>query len=80
MNHCSGTSTSGIGIAAALAHNCEGTSASGSAGIDVGTTGVASFCRGRRDGGVALRAFNAIGCSVLGTGTVTATNKSLGTP
>ena len=74
-----GSSTSGIGLAFTNAFNCEGVSTSGSSGISAGG-GTASFCRGRRDGGVAIIAFNAIGCTVLGTGTVTATNKSLGTP
>ena len=76
-----GTSTSGIGLSAVNAMNCEGISTSGSFGLAViSTSGIASFCRGQRNGGVALTAFNAIGCSVLGSGTVSATNKSLGTP
>ena len=79
-SNCIGISTSGTGLVATVAQNCEGTSTSGTFGLDAGTSGIASFCRGRRDGGVAIRAFNAIGCNELGTGTITATNKSLGTP
>lgn len=80
VNNSGGTSTSGIGlIANSRAINCEGVSFTGSFGLS-SSGGTASFCRGRRDGGVALNAFNAIGCAVLGTGTVTATNKFLGTP
>lgn len=76
--NCSGTSVSGTGLSSILATNCAGTSTTGTFGLQA--TGTASFCRGRRDGGLAINAFNAIGCSTTGTGTVTATNKSLGTP
>ena len=58
--------------------NCEGTSTSGSFGLSA--TGTASSCRGQRNGGVAISAGIAIGCTVNGTGTVTSANKFLGTP
>jgi hypothetical protein len=73
-----GSSTSGIGLTSINAFNCDGDSSSGSAGLQ--GIGTASFCRGKRNGGDAISAHNAIGCTVLGTGTVNATNKSLGTP
>ncbi|MEO5857021.1 MAG: hypothetical protein ABIR21_13340 [Chthoniobacterales bacterium] len=74
VSNSRGTSTSGNGLAASNAINCEGVSTSGSNGVNA-IGGTASFCRVRRDGGVAIIASNAIG-----TGTVTAPNKSLGTP
>lgn len=77
-NNCIGTSTSGTGLAATTAHNCQGTSTSGGFGISL--SGTASFCRGKRDGGVAISATITIGCTVNGTGTVTSPNKFLGTP
>ncbi len=77
--NCSGTSTSGVGLFAnANATNCSGKSTSGTVGLQV--TGTASFCRGTRDGGTAVSASIAIGCTVSGTGTVTSANKFLGTP
>jgi hypothetical protein len=75
--NCHGLSTSGSGLFAPNAHNCYGETTTGTNGIN---GSVISFCRARRDGGVAITCFNAIGCFVTGTGTVTATNKSLGTP
>ena len=72
-----GLSTSGNGIVAPNAHNCYGETTTGTNGIN---GSVVSFCRASRDGGVAITCFNAIGCFVSGTGTVSATNKSLGTP
>lgn len=75
--NCHGQSTSGSGIIAPNVHNSYGETETGTNGI---SGSVISFSRGRRDGGVAITAFNAIGCAVFGTGTVTATNKSLGTP
>ena len=77
-----GTSTSGNGLNATCAINCQGVTTSGVNGINIASGGSATFCRGRRDGGVAISAANgnAIGCGVIGSGTVTALNKSLGTP
>jgi len=72
-----GVSSSGTGVNATTATNCIGTSTSGSFGINAS---IASFCRATRNGGTAIAATTAIGCVVLGTGTVTATNKFLGTP
>lgn len=77
--NCRGTSTSGSGIGCIVAVNCEGTSTSGSAGI-LAIGGTVSFSRGRRDGGNAITCTNAIGCTVTGSGIVSAANKSLGTP
>ena len=79
VSNCFGTSTSGSGIAATCAFNCQGISTSGPFGINT-ANGTASFCRALRNGGIALTATNGIGCTVVGTGTVTATNNSLGTP
>jgi len=82
VSNSRGTSTSGIGLSATNALNCQGVSTSGTNGINIATGGSATFCRGRRDGGVAINApsGNAIGCGVLGTGTVNSPNKFLGTP
>jgi len=79
VSNSRGTSTFGRGLAGTTVFNCEGISTSGTLGLDA-TNGTASFCRARRDGGVALLAANAIGCTVIGTGTVTAPSKTLGTP
>ena len=77
-SNCTGTSTNGPGLYCyGNATNCTGTSTSGNAGMQV--TGTASFCRGSRVGGVAIIAANAIGCTV-GSGTVDAPLKHLGTP
>ena len=76
--NCSGTSSSSIGLSGNLATNSTGTSTTGSFGLQV--PGAASFCRGRRDGGVAISATIAIGCTVTGSGTITSANKFLGTP
>ncbi len=76
--NCSGTSTSDVGLRADNATNCTGTSTSGSAGMSI--LGTAHTCRGKRDGGIAISASIAIGCTVNGTGTVSATSKFLGTP
>jgi hypothetical protein len=76
--NCRGSSGAGTGLQTPIAQGCTGiSSATGSAGI---SCTIASFCRGQRDGGAAILAVNAIGCSVLGTGLVSAANKSLGTP
>lgn len=79
VSNSRGSSTSGIGINATTATNCEGTSTSGTAGISA-LGGTVSFSRGRRDGGTAIVTLNAVACTVAGTGTVSATNKTLGTP
>lgn len=79
VSNSRGVSGAGSGISAASVANCEGTSSTGPAGI-LASGGTVSFSRGRRDGGSAISCTNAIGCTVTGTGTVTATNKSLGTP
>lgn len=75
--NCRGESTSGVGLSAATAMNCIGSSVSGSSGMNV--SGTASFCRGLRTGGVALAANIAIGCT-SGGGTISASQKHLGTP
>jgi hypothetical protein len=74
----SGTSSSNVGLVAPVATNCFGTSTTGATGMTV--AGTASFCRGRRDGGFAISAGIAIGCTVSGTGTISSANKFLGTP
>lgn len=79
VSNSDGTSSTGIGLSASIsATGCSGTSTSGPFGLQV--TGTASFCRGKRDGGTAMSAGIAIGCTVNGTGTVTSANKFLGTP
>lgn len=65
-------------VALTNATNCTGISNSGNVGLSA--TGTASFCRGKRDGGFAISASIAIGCTVSGTGTVLSDNKFLGTP
>ncbi len=77
---CSGTSTSATGLSTTTAFNCYGISTSGTSGLSV--IGTANTCRGKRDGGSAITATIAIGCTVNGSGTVTtaAGNKFLGTP
>lgn len=81
-SNCTGKSNSGAGMECGdNATNCSGyaqATSGASVGIIVG--GTASFCRGLRNNGVAIQAANAIGCSVSGTGTVSAPLKSLGTP
>lgn len=76
--NCTGTSVSAIGMSAQTATNCAGNTTSGSIGLSA--SGTASSCRGRRDGGIAINAGIAIGCSVSGTGTINSANKFLGTP
>ena len=79
VSNSSGTSSSGIGIlASGNVTNSNGTSTTGASGIS--TTGTASFSRGTRNGGVAINATIAIGCTVSGSGTVSSANKFLGTP
>ena len=73
-----GISSVGRGILCSTATHSEGTSVTGGAGLIA--TGTASFCRGKRDGGTALSAGIAIGCTVDGTGTVNSAQKHLGTP
>jgi hypothetical protein len=73
-----GVAAAGAGIAASTATHCEATSTTGAAGLSV--IGAASFCRAKRDGGVAINAGIAIACTVNGTGTVTSPSKHLGTP
>ena len=55
-----------------------------STGFSTGDAGIAAasamYCRGKHDGGVAILANVAIGCTVDGTGTVNAPGKFLGTP
>lgn len=77
--NCAGVSTSGSGITGINVQNSNGTSSTGSAGISA-NPGTVTFSRGRRDGGTAIATTNAIGCTVAGTGTVSANNKLLGTP
>jgi hypothetical protein len=77
-SNCQGSSTSNIGLFAESAQNCYGSSSSGSSGLLV--SGTASFCRGKRNGGIAIQAGIAVACTVDGTGTVSSTQKHLGTP
>lgn len=79
VSNSRGTSTSDSGVSGTSVFNCEGISTSGDAGIKA-TGGTVSFSRARRDGGVAISAANAIGCTVIGSGTVSAISKTLGTP
>lgn len=74
---CRGRSTSGNGLEGDQAINCSGESVSG---LGITMTGTATFCRGARNGGIAISCGNAIGCTVDGSGTVDAVVKSLGTP
>ena len=76
--NCNGNSSSGVGLAAQNATNCFGQSSTGAAGLDA-NPGTASYCRGERNGGRAIDAGIAIGCTVV-TGTVSSANKFLGTP
>ena len=74
----SGTSTFSNGILASSALNCFGAS-TGGVGIQA-FPGTVTFCRGSRDGGLAINCGTAIGCSVAGTGVLSATNRFLGSP
>jgi len=78
VTNCRGISVSSFGLFAEMATHCYGQTTSGANGLQVAST--ASFCRGKRDGGVAILAPIAIGCSVSGTGTVSSAQKHLGTP
>jgi len=74
-----GTSSSGYGIyVSANIVNSFGSSISGDAGIK--TDGTASYCQGYRNGGTAISAGIAVGCTVSGSGTVNSPQKHLGTP
>ena len=79
VSNSRGTSTSGTGLVGNSAFNCEGFSTSGSFGLS-SPLGTASSCRGKRDGGTAISAGIAIGCTVNGTGSVSSAQKFLGTP
>jgi len=72
-----GTTFGSDGIAAGIISNSYGTSIAGT-GITSG--GTVSYCRAKRDGGVAINATIAVGCTVSGTGTVSSSQKHLGTP
>ncbi|RYD50217.1 MAG: hypothetical protein EOP85_00005 [Verrucomicrobiaceae bacterium] len=76
-----GTSTNSWGVYSSNGNvtNCYGISSNSSLGGGIFSPGTVSFSRGYCTGGTAISAFNAIGCSAV-AGTVTATNKSLGTP
>ncbi|RYD50218.1 MAG: hypothetical protein EOP85_00010 [Verrucomicrobiaceae bacterium] len=78
LQNCVAVSTNGgVGITCTTATNCKSTT-SNNVSIVAKT---ASFCHvSRTAGGVALQATNAIGCSAEAGSTVTAANKSLGTP
>ena len=74
-----GTSNSGIGIVARCATNSFGETSSGSHGMDV--EGTASFCRGDRFNGTAIRAGIAIGCTMAPFSLIIESpQKHLGTP
>jgi hypothetical protein len=75
--NCSGYSQSGTAVIADTASNCNGFSFGGPYGMDI--AGTASFCRGSRQNGIAIRAAIAIGCT-SDSGTITAPQKHLGTP
>ena len=79
-SNCTGLSAKGTGlVCGGNANNCLGKStAANGVGMQVG--GTASFCMGDAGASVAIVAYNAIGCSAYGGGTVNATLKSLGTP
>lgn len=77
-SNCNGSSTSNVGLFAESAQNSYGSSSTGSSGLIA--SGTASFCRGKRDGGIAILAGIAVACSVDGTGTVSSIQKHLGTP
>lgn len=72
-----GTDNSDHGITGSIVTSSTGISASGTG---ISSSGTVSYCRGIRDGGVAIAASIAIGCNVFGTGTVTSSQKFLGTP
>lgn len=78
VDHCIGSSSLSSGIYASMVSNSEAsTSASGSAAIEAP---LASYCIATHSGGgVAIDAENAIGCISRG-GSITAPQKSLGTP
>lgn len=76
--NCEGKSASQLGMDVDRnATNCYGESGSGPFGLYV--QGTASFCRGRRTGGIAISAGIAVGCTVS-AGTVQSAQKHLGTP
>lgn len=82
-SNCTGTSNLWFGIySRGNASNCTGISiAPTTAGVKgLQAFGTASYCRAKRNGGVAIEAAIAIGCTVDGTGTVFAAQKHLGTP
>jgi hypothetical protein len=82
-SNCTGTSYQWFGLySRGNATNCTGISADpANAGIrGLQAFGTASYCRARRDGGIALLATIAIGCTVEGSGTVSSSQKHLGTP
>jgi len=80
--NCFASSTSSTGLSCSgNVSNSTGTSGSSASNtFGIGASGTVSYCRGRRDGGVAISANIAIGCTVIGTGTVSAVQKFLGTP
>lgn len=79
VSNSTGTSYYGVGITCnGNVTNSTGTSTSGNYGMNI--VGTASFCRGKRNGGVAIQATIAIGCTVDGSGTIISAQKHLGTP
>ncbi len=80
-SHCNGYSTSGEGVFAFSISNCYGYSVSGTPLQATGVGNVSFSHASRGSAGTGIQAFTAVGCTVQGTGvTVSATNKSLGTP
>lgn len=78
ITNSNGTSSSGIGLSASgNATNCIGYSLSGADGMYA--TGTATNCRATRNGGTALNAAIAIGCT-SGGGSISSPQKFLGTP
>ncbi len=83
---CSGNVSNSSGVSAGQpglfcegnVTNSYGESTSGNPGIQA--LGTASFCRGKRDGFIAINAPITIGCTVSGTGTIASAQKHLGTP
>jgi len=72
--NCIGTSTSSFGLQADTASNCTGISVSGQRGLYI--IGTASYCLGKRPGGIALSAAIAIGCTSA-AGDILASNRYL---
>lgn len=80
--NCTATSISGTGLSCNgnVSNSTGFTTSTASNTYGIAATGTASYCRGRKDAGIAIFANIAIGCTVSGTGTVSSPQKFLGTP